>query len=471
MTLPSSLLAAISSRGGGKVALILGAGCSFESPTQLPLAGKCSEEAHRKLVADGLIESGECTEPWDLSALADLVKRKSKGSQRELVSRLPTREFRNATPNIGHKIAAVLMLEGAISSVVTLNFDLALSHAVSAMGARSEISIINGPDQHGQLGKSNVVYLHRSIEADPDELILTTEALEEAWVDGWEQWVAQWAMSAPVTVFAGLGSSCGVLRHTATKLRAALGPNVQLLLANPGDPKHSHFASEMDIDGEDYVMLGWTDFMRELGSRFHVEVIAQVRQSCEELSLREGWTEEKSRRPLEDLDSLVDAVSEFDLLAFGRLRAAWLLNELPYPKLESSHLNSIADLLLGVAYAARQCGITYRLHGDGHAEFAVANRPPVRVRLIDGSAHNYRWLTIESRLRDLDRQKLIGAQNGGRVLACGVSGRKPNYATPPESIVDGEDDSGDIVSGGTGYSYWDVEELREDKAYVDDILA
>ena len=73
MTLPSGLLAAISNAGGGQVALVIGAECSIEAPTSLPLAGQCSEDAHRKLVDNEVLDDGDCAEPWDLSALADLV--------------------------------------------------------------------------------------------------------------------------------------------------------------------------------------------------------------------------------------------------------------------------------------------------------------------------------------------------------------------------------------------------------------
>ena len=471
MSLPSSLLSAIAAKEGGRVVLVVGAGCSFEEPTHLPLARKCSEDAHRQLVLDGLLNEGDCAEPWDLSALADLIKSKHGGKQAELVCRLPTTEFKNATANEGHKIAAALMVECAIWNVVTLNFDLALSHALSEIGVGSEVSIVNGPEQHHQLGHSNVIYLHRNIDADPEDLILTTEALEKAWVNEWEEWVAKWAMAAPITVFAGLGSSFGVLRHTAEKLRTALGDKVKLLLANPGDRSTSRFAEEMQIEDGDYMQLRWVEFMRILGSRFHLETVTRIFEECEALSNREGWVDNDTRRPIEDIEAILEHIKEKDLLSFGKVRAAWLLDSRAYPKLEDGHLSSIADLLLAIGYVSRTHNLSIRLEDDGHVTFFASGSPGIRVRLVDGSSRNYRWLTLENHLRRQDEYRRLGRAAAKRVLACGVTGRKPENATPPESIVDAGEDDNSIVDGDSTYSFWDVDEIRGNDVSLQELLA
>ncbi|QDV74285.1 hypothetical protein Spa11_24860 [Botrimarina mediterranea] len=352
------------------------------------------------------------------------------------------------------------MVEGAIWNVITLNFDLALSHALSAIGAKNQVCVINGPEQHHQLGRSNIIYLHRSIDADPEALILTTDALETAWRDKWEAWVATWALAAPVTVFAGLGSSCGVLRHTAEKLRSALGNNVQLLLANPGEHSKSNFATEMQIDKTNYVQLGWIAFMRVLGNRFHLEVVQRIVEECEALSQREGWVDPDTGRLIEDVGELAKRLSSMDILTFGKLRAAWLLESRAYPKLEDSHCIAIADLLLAVAYVSRSCNRGFRFDEDGHVIFTGTDIPESRIRLVDGSSRNYRWLTIESELRLEDQHRRFGREGARHVLACGVTGRRPESATPPESIVDEVDASMSIVDGDSAFSFWGVDDIR-----------
>ena len=86
MPLPSDLLEAISSTGGGRVALVIGAGCSLEEPTGLPLSREVSREIHRMLVADGILDHGECADPDDLSAVTDAFLWDGAGALTQIVT-------------------------------------------------------------------------------------------------------------------------------------------------------------------------------------------------------------------------------------------------------------------------------------------------------------------------------------------------------------------------------------------------
>lgn len=220
MPLPQELLAAVVAEGGGRVALVLGAGCSVEEPTGLPLAADCAEDAHRRLVADAVLADGECPDTRDLSGVADVVHSKT-GSQVGLVQRLPVLSFRNASPNEGHMIACALLLEHAIGAVLTLNFDHALSHALAALGAGGEIAVISAPAHLDQLGTANVIHLHGDADSPPDSWILRTIQLDVAWVDGWQELVATRIITLPVVVFAGLGSPAAVLVESVSRIRVA----------------------------------------------------------------------------------------------------------------------------------------------------------------------------------------------------------------------------------------------------------
>ncbi len=77
-----------------------------------------------------MLEPGDCANPWDLSELATAVALKH-GSQAALVERLPREKYQFAKANHGYLLAAALMAEGSVAYVVTLNFDLALSHAIA----------------------------------------------------------------------------------------------------------------------------------------------------------------------------------------------------------------------------------------------------------------------------------------------------------------------------------------------------
>lgn len=113
---------------------MLGAGCSHEEPTSLPLSGHLSEECHRQLVADGILDEDEVEDKSDLSAVAEAVVAKTQ-SQRELVDRFPLDAFRYAKPNDGYLIMAALLLEGVLADALTLNFDFAPRTALGQLGA------------------------------------------------------------------------------------------------------------------------------------------------------------------------------------------------------------------------------------------------------------------------------------------------------------------------------------------------
>jgi hypothetical protein len=206
--IPSELLAA-AARADDQIVIVMGAGCSKEAPTSLPLAGELSNRIYRTLVANGVLPSDACADAGDLSAVAQAVKDKT-GSQRLVVDEFPPDAFRGAQPNEGHLLLAAFLREGVVADVLSLNFDLSVSTAVAQLGGSVEVRIIKGPEEHDRFGPRNLVYLHRNIESPADELILRPEQLESEWSNQWEEAVARRALSGPVTVFVGLGSPAAV---------------------------------------------------------------------------------------------------------------------------------------------------------------------------------------------------------------------------------------------------------------------
>lgn len=230
------------------MALIIGAGCSFEPPTNVPLARTCSQEIHAQLVADGVLAEGECIHPDDLAALADAVFAKTN-SQQALVSQLRERYSLHAKPpNEGYLIAAALLCEGAIGSIVTLNFDVALTGAISDLTCADVIGIIEGPHQLPKQKARNVYYLHRSANAaDPESWVLRTHAIQTEWQGQWEQAITHQALIRPVVVFAGLGSPADVLVESTQLLRAAIPGATRLFQVDPGDHAHSRLSQQLNL--------------------------------------------------------------------------------------------------------------------------------------------------------------------------------------------------------------------------------
>ena len=267
MPLPPELLQAVSSPGGGKIALVLGAGCSVSLP-QIFLYHECVQ---RKSIASLLLMA--CfkmvtAQIQDLSAVADAVFNK-RNSQRDVVERLRDQfGLKLATPNDGYWIAAALLCEGVISSVVTLNYDLALSTALSELGAAMIVGVVERPEDLAYQKTINLYYLHRNANAaDPESWVLRTAALDEEWKGHWEPIIANKVLAAPVVLFAGLGTPVAVLIESTKLLRAALPPVTTLYLADPGDMASSKFFQALGLDGAHFIPSGWGALMEALSKR------------------------------------------------------------------------------------------------------------------------------------------------------------------------------------------------------------
>jgi hypothetical protein len=454
MALPGELLNAISADEGSKVALVLGAGCSAEAPTGLPLSRGLSEEAHRRLVTDGVLLDGECDDPSDLSKVADAVYAKC-GSQRELVARFPLARFENAATNDGYDFAAALLRERALSDVMTLNFDLACRHSLAGAGA--EVGVISGPEQMGAIGGVNIIHLHRDVHADPDELILRTHQIEVAWQDGWEQLVATRVMMTPIVVFVGLGTAASVLVDTLRRIRRAIEDHAAYHV-DPFSYGTSAFTDTLEISAERFVQLGWSEFMRELAQRLVLEHTRTFERAAQ-------GVEEARDLPPEKLDVVLSVLNELDLLRLGELRARWLLRQdkyLPALNVEAAHLG---DLVQGAAVLARQLDVTFARGADGCLQMRRGDRV-VGVLIPASGAGIHPWAQYEA---EVGRQRWVqeqGVVDTPVVLAAGVLGERAVIAAPVNLIDDVDTES--IAEAVVGPVFIDVDELR---AHPDEALA
>lgn len=446
MTLSADLLQAVSAEEGGKIAIVIGAGCSFEAPTSLPLSKALSEDAHRRLVENGVLAEGDCADPSDLSKVADAVYAK-EGSQEPLVAVLPLARFENAASNDGYDLAVALLREHAVSDVMTLNFDLGAQHALAGAGA--EVGVIAGPEQMGAIGVVNLVHLHRDMHAAPDEWILRTEQIEEAWRDGWEQLIATRVMARPVVVFAGLGTAAAVLVDTLTRIRAAVADHVAYHV-DPGPYGTSAFTDALRIPEERYVRLGWSDFMRELAQRLAVEHLAVLRQAAEALQGQRGLPEEA-------LDCVLDVCAELDLVGLGELRARWLLRQDGYVPARAVDPALLADLIQGAAILARALDVRFVGAPDGCLQMRRGDRV-VGVLIPASGAGIRQWTQYEPEVRN---QSWVRSQGGGDqtvILAAGVLGNRDRIAAPPDIIDDPNLES--VAQAPTEPLFIDVDELR-----------
>jgi hypothetical protein len=457
MSLPPELLAAVSAPGGGKITLVLGAGGSFEEPTSIPLAGTCSQECHDRLVANGVLAAGDCTSPSNLSCLADAVFIKTK-AQRVLVEQLSQHyELKTASPNAGHLLTAALLREGAIVSVVTLNFDLALSHAIAQLGVGDQVGIIDGPDDLPNKKTVNLFYLHRNANAtDPEVWILRTVALETEWKGRWEHVVAAMVLATPVVVFAGLGTPADVLVESSKLIRNAIPNGSKAFLVDPGDPDKSEFFKALALAPEAFLQKKWCEFMHELSQRLVLEHTSHIARVAAEMVNREGLTPE-------DITGLLDRLKNMGLLEVGALRARWLLHAKPYLAAGTNAHELMADLLLGAALVARTTGTDAVLFDDGLVEFRRGDRTVATHVFVSGRGTRSR-VAIETELSARHRRLRTRAVPPNGAVIAGTRDSIDSPITPPSDVLLG-DPAESIVSGPTELRIFHVDSLRQAPAH------
>lgn len=462
MTIPGDLLVGIADQSG-RITLVVGAGCSVEPPTNLLTAKDYSIRAHAELRASDVL-GDDADNPEDLSSVADAVV-KSTGSQVRLVEQLPIENFRGALPNDGYLIAAAMMREGVISSFVTLNFDTAMSKALADLGA-SEVSILKGPEEHHRLGPINLIYLHRNVEANAEDWVLTGEALDESWKDNWEEIIANRALSSPVVVFAGLGSPAAVLVHSVEKVRSSI-PKGEAAIYQVGTSEfgESAFADALDIEEDNYVKLSWVDFMRSASERLVSKKIDELKTACD------GMIESLGLDGVNDdsISSICDNVGELGLVGIGRFRAHCFLHPRAYCKASQERTNWIADLLLALALLKDHMGMQLRIDASGlvliyEGEIVIASLFIVHARSMMG------WIKLDHRVRVKCLELAAGPLRPRLALVSGVYGDRPDEISPPAHIGVGA--TGESIADPTAaFDILTVDDLRSEPSIVEDVIA
>lgn len=456
--IPPDLLAAASDRQGGKWVLVVGAGASVEQPTGLPTGAQCSIEAHRRLRADGVLDA-DCAHPWDLSEVADAVYARD-GKQAALVQQLPVNRFRTAEHNSGHLIAAVLLAEGSLAGVVTLNFDLSMSAALAAVGSGDLVSVISGPDDIRNLSNLNLVYLHRNAEAPAEEWILRSEFLNRVWADRWEPVIANRVLVAPNVVFAGLGSPAAALTRTIELIRNALpDAAVRIYQVDLAPYGTLPFTGALKLPPNQYLQIGWCAFMEEVAAR----VLAEHWNTFE-TAIRTAATENSEQPP--DVRTVADACRRMGLFAFGAARARWLQHDGGYARTALVDSRLIADLLSMIQLVTTRLGASLTLRADGVMELNEGPKLIASIALLSG--RGVRTITaVEAALAVQSRYR---PWTGAAPRTVVVTGHLPSPpATTPTSII-AEVDENDIV-GGARPRVVSAYDLRATPALIDGLGA
>jgi hypothetical protein len=451
MRLPSNLLQAIAAPNGGQVVLILGAGCSVDPPTSLPVGRKASLDAHQKLLDNNVLQPGDCAHPEDLSALADSVWLKT-GSQNDLVNSLPRGDFQMAKPNVGYLLAAALLREQSLLAVLTLNFDLAATHALVELGGR-DVDVLNGPAA-GVPGMTNLIYLHRNANSPNDEWILRTASLEHDWAGRWEELITQRVMTAPYSVFVGLGSPAGVLVASLRRIRDSNVHSTAYVIGR-GAAGQSPFLGLLGLPASNYIQSTWQEFMEGLSARVAKDHKTRLVTACEEVRTENGWE-------AEDVSNLCQRIEHLGLLEMGRLRAIWFLDKDSYRPFRGMDPHLWADMVLILALIERIAQTTATFT-DGLLEFMDGNRRAGLIALASGKGTK-RWIAIETELQ----QKARLWEKQGRMptvaVVTGFVASTRAVAAPVDLVANPEEN--DIVGPSRNIKMINAYDLRENPELI-----
>ena len=430
--LPPELLGCVSDASGGRLVIVTGAGSSMDWPTGLRSGAEYSEVAFAALVQDQLLEAGSCDQPRDLSLVADAVF-DAYGSQKNLTDRLPRSDWRNASPNEGHRIAAALLIEGLVRAIVTLNYDMAFQAALSELGAPSQVTIAKGPEDHAKLSGRSLIYLHRSAESNPESWVLRKADLDDGWRGGWEAMIAAGVLYAPVTLFAGLGSPAAVLTETVGQL-AGLGSNYYL--ADPYDGGAFEEALSEHLTAA--LRMGWVDLMKALSLRAAASQAKQMEMDARNRADSLGIAHNH-------VDKVCEVLSEIGIVQLGRLRSAWLLHTKQfYPRQDGPQAAHLADLALALNFAMLTLNADLDVTEDGAlCELLLRDSGrTVSIHCVHGMGL-HTWSALRTRL-EMRATRRLGSGKSRVVIAAGVV---EDPRALPEDLVEGTPNPGDLVRG------------------------
>ena len=461
VALPPDLLQAVAERRG-HIAFVVGAGCSLEDPTGLKLASIYSEAAFEQLKRNGVLNDGDCR-PSDLSEVASAVFAK-RGSQALLVKSLPREEYQHARPNLGHLLAVALVAEGAISCIATLNFDLALSNAITKLHI-TNIATVSAPEDLARFGDKAIVYLHRSAyEPDVERWVLRREVIEDYWQQGWESVVSRRICALPQLVFAGLGSKAAALTESLKQVKERVGEHTRTYLVDPAAA--SDFAGEVDLaEPGDHIRLRWGEFMTLLADRLIAELDSEMSTACERLRAAHEWNDDEvTVRPV------LDALGRLNLVELGMTRGQWLgtgaggyapedPDSRSYVPNDAANCDYMADLVVGLGslVSSVDCTVEVTDAGTVRLESISSGAGPLVIHVVAGRGLEP-WGVI-------DRVERVCSASGTRsadvILHSGLRTKRPAAPAPPIDIV-GDVPPHDISYASASVRIVCIDDLRTD---------
>lgn len=171
LDIPEHLLRALDR---GSVAPLFGAGCSAETPANLPTASQ---------LAENLSTSSQA----QLSSLEEVADRiYAEGGWQEFARALPITEWRAKPPNESHRVLAELCKEGCIQTLLTTNWDTLVERALSEIGQPHSVIVRAQSLDTEQVGPVQVIKINGCITSPEFIKATTGDLASEEWLEDWK---------------------------------------------------------------------------------------------------------------------------------------------------------------------------------------------------------------------------------------------------------------------------------------------
>jgi hypothetical protein len=388
-----------------------------------------SEAAHAQLLKNGVIQPGECASPDDLAALASIIYDK-EGSQLTLVAELPMNSFRLAKPNRGYKLLIALMAERAIIYVLSLNFDLAVQNAAAELGCTVEAVRSFGDPLPAT---ATIIHLHGNAYDEPDNLVLRTEVINDAWKASWQQVIAQQVLAAPNVLFIGLGSPAPVLTETVQMIADAVGHNESFYQADVVTHDQSGFAAQLGVPPERYIRGGWTEVMGDLAARLAGEQVDDLLKACGALLTANHATNEQ----IDDFKTTAESLRLVSLLGMGKLRARAKLEESSYIPRQALDDELFAEPIGVLGQFCRSQGVTAVPCENGVWRLAREGRS-LGCLIVSTGRGTRKISALEAQIRYQHEELCETSNEPARAVLLGGIIPEAHEIASPEDIVTGD---------------------------------
>ena len=193
----------------GRLTICVGAGVSIGSG--LPSGSKLAQMLHKEF--EGHITGYQCAEVEDLTAVAAAMSSLPEGLSTMQVGIVEIAPFTSAPPTLGHKLLALLFVEGAVR-ILTTNWDDCLER-----GWTEEERIQAASDASGaeQLHSPHILKIH-GCSTRPPTLLVTEEQLNAPPL--WTKSVFRTEIESSTMVFVGIGDVAPYVREPISELAA-----------------------------------------------------------------------------------------------------------------------------------------------------------------------------------------------------------------------------------------------------------